>query len=601
MNLVIQKRPNGLQYVSIRESYWDPVRKKYSSRTIENFGRLDLLEKENPNILDDLKRRLESYKTARAEEKQNELKQRVDSALQCSPSGADRYADNPVINIGGCVLRQIWNKLRLQRKLRDLQATAGVAFNLPAAAFFLTATRALLPDSKLGQWTQRKRFLCGARDLALNHVYHALDVLVEYRDDLIRYLNKQIESCCGRAVSAVFYDVTTYYFESQDADTLRKFGFSKDNKVNQVQVVMGLLIDENGIPLDYELYPGNTSEFSTMVPVLKKLKQEHGIDKVVIVADRGLNSGANLLEIKKLGMDYVIAFRLRSAGKKIEELIRDQNGWIAWNGSGTAGTAKAAGAEEAGNNNSGINLCDISRYRLSEETRTVRYKDADGTTVSQRITSNLLITYSPRRARKDAADRQRLVNKAQRLAEHPGLIQSEMKRGGKSYLKMDGKIEAASVDMEKIEKAALYDGYYGIVYSASDMTAQEVASVHHGLWQIEESFRITKSQLEARPCYHWKEKRIRGHFLVCYLALVIHRLLEHELEKQNIHLTADEITDALQNAMLQEISVGSGESVYCKSGTEGHFEKIAKAVGLSKLPRIAKPAEVKVALKLKSL
>lgn len=158
----------------------------------------------------------------------------------------------------------------------------------------MVAARSLIPDSKLGQWSRRNTFLYGGSTLKLSHLYRTIDKLEQHRRELIRYINRQIAKHYDRVVTVALYDVTTYWFESQDADTLRNFGFSKDNKINQVQVVMGLLIDQNGIPIDYEFFPGNTSEYGTMIPILRRLKEEYNLRRVIVTADRGLNSGPNL-------------------------------------------------------------------------------------------------------------------------------------------------------------------------------------------------------------------------------------------------------------------------------------------------------------------
>lgn len=575
MNLVIQK-VRGVDYVYLRESFWDPVRKKYSSRNVKSFGRLDLLEKDNPQILEQLRQRVKQDHARSEEQKKLLIKQRVEQFKKQDSTGG--YKDNLSVCLGQVVYRQIWNNLGLQRKLRQLQEPTKSNFNFAEAIFFLLTARTLMPDSKLGQWQNKNQFLFGAPQLSLNDLYRSLDLLISHKDSLIQYLNGQITKKYKRKISVALYDVTTYYFESQDVDTLRNFGFSKDNKVNQVQVVMGLLIDDNGIPIDYELYPGNTSEFGTMIPLLKKLQAQYKVKRVIVTADRGLNSGANLRAIKELGMEYVIAYRLRNASDSIRKLILSDKGWTHWNSPGNA----------------------ISKFRTATETRTVKYLDENGKEQQDKITSQLLINYSSKRALKDAADRARLIKKAQRLQENPALLQSEMHRGGKSYLKLTSSLEA-EIDVEKIKKAELFDGYYGIVYSDPNLTPDEVIRIHHSLWKIEQSFRISKSLMDARPCFHWKENRIRAHFLICFMALVLHRLLEYELYQAHIELSAERIIEALRNATLLKVDLPKGESLYCKSFTNGDFETIAKVVQLGELETVANKVQVKKALHLKGL
>lgn len=578
MNLVIQKIKDK-QYVSFKESFWDPQKKRYSSRTVKNFGRLDILEKDNPNVLEELKAQAAKAKALAQEKKELILKQRVNELSNEKKSSS--YADNLSVCLGSAVYRQIWNKLELQKKFRQLADGKDIQYNFANAVFFLLTARSILPDSKLSQWLHRNQFLFGASELSLSSLYRALDLLIENKESVLGYLNKQIEKLYNRKVSVALYDVTTYYFESQDVDNLRNFGFSKDNKVNQVQVVMGLLIDEQGIPIDYELYPGNTSEFGTMIPLLKKIQSRYKIDKVIVTADRGLNSGNNLRQIKALNMNYVIAYRLRNAPASIKKLITDKEGW----------TYRQVDGQQ--------DKCDVSKFRITQEKRWVQYEE-NGQKKSQEVISNLLINYSAKRARKDKNDRMRLIAKAQRFVDSPSLLKSELHRGGKSYLKIDNKLDP-SLDSKKIEEAEVFDGYYGIAYSDPDMSAQQVMDIHHSLWQIEQSFRICKSLLDARPCFHWKENRIRAHFFVCYLALTMHRLLERELKKNGVLLSSESIVEALQTAVMQKIDVRPGESIYCKSFTKGVFEKICTTIGLGKLPTIASAQQVKRALHLRTL
>lgn len=579
MNLVIQKR--GLhQYVSLRESYWDPVRRKYTSRTIENFGRLDLLLEKDPNILETLRARAEDSKKSKLADREAALEQKISKLTKAGPS-PQSFDDNPTVMIGPCVFWQLWVKLGMPRRLREIQHEGKTRFYFPAAAFYLTAARILMPDSKLAQWNGRNQFLYGCSGMKLEHFYRTIDLLIAHKNKIVKYLNAQIKKVYDRKVTAALYDVTTYWFESQDSDTLRNFGFSKDCRVNQVQVVMGLVIDQNGIPIDYELYPGNTSEFGTMIPLIKQLKEVYGIRKIVVTADRGLNSGSNLLALKELGLDYVIAFRLRNAGAEIRKLIQDQEGWIS---------------------RSADRLPDVSKYRLATETRRVRQNDPEtGRPVFVNVTSQLLISYSARRARKDRHDRQRLLDKAQRYGNNPGLLKSDLRRGGKSFLKISDDPIDVRLDAEKVRQAELFDGYYGIVYSDKTMPVEKVLGIYHSLWQIEESFRISKSILEARPCFHWAERRIRGHFFICFMALVLHRLLEKEIADSGVHLTADAIVDSLRDARLTEYLSPGGQKFYGKSSTKGDFATIAKIVGLGDLPRCATSAEVRKALRIRNL
>lgn len=583
MNLVIQKRC-GYEYVSFRESFWDKGRQKYTSRTVKNFGRLDVLRAQNPNILEELRQQAKESSESAASAKTELLKQRI-SAVENKSANPDAYGDNEIAMMGACVYKQIWDKLHMPRKLRDIQNAEKFEFDFPGIIFYLTAARSILPDSKFTQWDKRNRYFLGPKSSRVEHFYKSLDRLIAKKDDIIRYVNRQIAKIYKRKVTVALYDVTTYAFESQVQDSLRNYGFSKDCKINNVQVVMGLLIDDKGIPIDYELYPGNTSEFGTMVPILQKLKKEYNIEKVVVTADRGLNSNGNLMAIKELGFEYVIAYRLRKAGKDVKEALKEKD--KTW----TSRSSKAANV-------------DVSKYHIMDESRIVRRKNAEGEWEKITLESKLLLNYSDKRKRKDAHDRDRSIQKANRYVENPALLKSDMKKGGKSLLKFEGGDELKpTLDKEKIEEAAAFDGFYGIIYSDPNMSAEDVLKTHHSLWQIEQSFRISKSLLEARPCFHWTEKRIRAHFLICFLSLIMHRLLEVELKQKGHEISAEAIVEALSQAALLKIDLDGVQTAYCKTDTKGDFETIASAVGLEvdKLPRIASANDVRKALKLKEL
>ena len=258
MNIVRQKI-KGQVYIYLRESYWDPVRKKYTSRNVKSYGRLDKLLEQNPNFLEDLEREVAQY-TEDEEARRNETLRKKATELKIAADQVlDFNQDNPATCLGPYVFKRVWDKLAMPRKLKEIQGDTSINFDLA---------------SKLAQWQRANQLMFNGDKFKLHHLYRSLDTLIANKDKLVTYLNKQITKNYGRVPSVVLYDVTTYFFESQDAGDLRNFGFSKDNKINQVQVVMGLLIDQNGIPIDYELFPGNQNEFGTMLPILEKLQQD---------------------------------------------------------------------------------------------------------------------------------------------------------------------------------------------------------------------------------------------------------------------------------------------------------------------------------------
>lgn len=396
----------------------------------------------------------------------------------------------------------------------------------------------------------------------LHQIYRSLSFFGQQKEALEQHLNKQIAEMVDHDISVCFFDVTTYYFESQQADDLKRFGFSKDNKVNQVQVVMGLLIDSYGIPIGYNLYPGNTNEFGTLEPVLKQLKDQYGIQKLIITADRGLNSKVNLAKIRRLGFDYVLAYKIRTASKEVKSLVLDDSGYRQLSKD-----------------------LKVKATTLSQEVR------LEGQTYE--LTDTFVLTYSKKRAQKDRKDRQRLIEKAITLSQSPAKMKSELKKGGKKYVQLALDNVDLEVDQPKIEDDERFDGYYGIVCSDRTLEASEIIDIYQGLWKIEESFRVSKSNLEARPLFVWTPESIQGHFVICYLALTLQRVLEYQLKLQGLTLSTERIQKAINSAVVSLIEQKTGSDYYIKNEPNSDFKAILSALKLAELPMVGRVTQIK--------
>ncbi len=359
----------------------------------------------------------------------------------------------------------------------------------------------------------------------------------------------------GQTVDVVFYDVTTFAFQSFQVDEIRNFGFSKDCKFNEVQVVMGLLIDNEGMPIGYELFPGNTFDGKTMVASLENIKKKFSINRVVIVADRGLNSKNNLNLIRDAGYGYIVASKIRSMGREIKEQILNNEGYT----------------------DVGEGFC----YKVMEYENVFK----DENKVVHRLEEHLIVSYSEKRALKDKSDRERLINKANKLLAHPASIEELSKRGGKKYLKNEGQKRLSwRLDSERIENDSKFDGYYGIQTSEKNMSAEEIIEAYHTLWRIEDSFRVMKSTLEVRPVFHWNPERIRGHFMMCFLAFMMERKLENliPVEDDIASKSPEKIREALNLMQLAMIETGE-ERIYIKTKNNALGNTIFRALNL-KLP-----------------
>lgn len=548
--MIVQVYTNrGNKYVRVVHSYRDPETNKPKMKVIKNYGNLEKLLKQDKNFLEKLEKEIK--------EKNERLKESTIDKIKKIETNNFEKEGLVRKNYGYLVYEKIWQELGISRWIKDIKTRSKI--EIEEILKQLVFQRLLTPSSKKSAYDHRENYVDFRNDLILEDYYRVLDIIYDEKEKLEKHLNSTLKKKFNRELNVVLYDVTTYYFESVKKDEIKGFGFSKDNKVNQVQVVMGLLIDNNGIPVGYELYPGNTSEFSTLYPVIKDLKEKYKLKKVIVAADRGLNSGKNLLLLKELGLDYVMAYKLKGAKKEIKEKLFED----------------------------GYTIEKEFKYKLIEHVKEIR---VDGKV--EKIQDNLLLGYSEKRAKKDKADRQRLLDKADKLLNNPSMMKQELKKGGKKFIKVTKGNLDIELDVKQIEEAEKMDGFFAIEYSQKELTGREVREIYGSLWKIEDSFRVLKTNLEARPIFVWSEKRIRAHFLICYLALVIERYLEKLLKDNNVNLSTAKIQEAIRNTTLGSVETLMGD-YYIKDAESKEYLDIINSVKMNKIPLVGYVSDIK--------
>lgn len=525
------------EYVQLVSAYRENGVIKH--KVLLNLGRLDQIEN-NPSI----------QRLALRLQELSRVKNRVDLAS---------FSEVQIVNWGYLVYQKIWKQFGLDNLLGRIKESGKTQFNLNDTCFLMTIQHLLEPRSKLGTYNHQKRYV-NLSPVELHHLYRSLDLLCDRKEELEEEMFHKNRNLFNMNIDVVFYDVTTFSFESVRADSLRDFGFSKDGKFKEVQVVLGLLIDCEGRPIGYELFPGNTFDAKTMEAVLKKLEKRFGLRKVIIVADRGINSKLNLKSIADKEYGYIFASRLKNMPEAIQEQVLTSDGYTELNDEGF-------------------------RYKVLDYTHKVR---AEGKTCTLR--EKLVITYSPARAKKDQADRERLIAKAKSLLEDKSKIKASQKRGGKKYLAEVGCEDLDWIlDEKAIARDEMFDGYYGIQTSEQNLAVQDVLEAYHTLWKIEESFRIMKSTLEVRPVFHWTETRIKGHFVICFLAFLLERTLEFKLKKAGESASPEQIREALNSLNFAEVEVENRRFFLKTKGTE-LSNKILRMMQI-KPPKNVTPAE----------
>ena len=533
-------KTNGREYAAIVENIYSKQRHGSSSKTVRTYGDLVKLRCKNPNIDEEI--RLEVARLNSDAEAANQAW--VNRHLQSIDLVRERALKQ--VNYGIAFYRKIWESLKLHtwfdRTKRNSRGT--IKYDLDQAVFLLAAMRILRPMSKSKTFSARDELVFDFTGLTLDDIYHSLDVLADKKKTVISNLNKNLEAIYARVKTIAFYDVTTFYFESFDSDELRARGMSKENKTNEVQVVLGLLVDGEGIPLDYELFRGNTSEMNTIIEVVNNYKTQNNLQRVTVVADRGLNSHLNLKSLTDLNFDYIVAQSVNRLPGSIKEKVFSDDNW-----------------DEV--------------FVSSDFQETFKVKTLDQSS-SPELDNKIIVTWSAKRQAHDLKVLNERFEKCRQLVKRgTGAVNASIKHGVRQFLqiKKGAKIEYSS--NEKLyEKRRRQAGYYALISSHKNTDAMQIYRDLRRLWHIEECFRVMKTNLDARPVYVWTPKKIRGHFLVCYLALVMERLAHYRIEQAGIDLSGEQVIEMLGQAKMTILEQDkSKKTLYLKQGISANTEK----------------------------
>lgn len=346
--------------------------------------------------------------------------------------------------------------------------------------------------------------------LNLTSIYRSMDYLDEKQISFIQ--DKAWEAGTGlfkEKIDVIFYDCTTLYFDTVEEDELRDKGYSKDMKFGQSQVLLALMVTKQGIPVGYRLYSGSTFEGHTLADAIRHVEERHEVNQVIFVADSAMFSDDNLKLIEKhkgKPYKYIVGARIKNQTKKITKQILDKKG----------------------------------------------YREKDGILYKKIMLKNgrrLLVNYSEKRAKKDAHDRERSINKLLKKLKKSKSPESFISNYGyKKYLKIDGSRQV-EINQSKIKKDAQWDGLHGVITNMTG-ASEDIFAHYKGLWQVEESFRITKHDLQTRPIFHWTPQRIRAHIAICFMALVCVRHLTYRVALQYQPLSPKVIRNELVHTQM---------------------------------------------------
>jgi transposase len=344
----------------------------------------------------------------------------------------------------------------------------------------LVVTRLINPGSKLKVIEYLKRYR--NIDIDIMKIYRFMDKFhLKYKDKIEQIAFNYTKKVLGE-VTVVFYDVTTLYFENEDEDDLRRIGFSKDGKFQSPQIMLGLLVGEQGYPIGYDIYEGNTYEGNTFIPILQKFEQKFNLQKPIVIADSGLLSNSNIEQLKLNGYEYILGARIKNEKHITKEKILALN--------------------------------------LNEENSVSSIKKGDDT---------LVLSYTSKRAKKDRHNREKGLKRLEKRVKSGKLTKEQINsRGYNKYLHLKNEIEV-QIDYDKFNSDTLWDGLKGYITNTT-LSALEVIENYSNLWHIEKAFRISKTDLKIRPIYHYRKKRIEAHISISFISYAIYKELERLLQ-----------------------------------------------------------------------
>lgn len=511
MRLQISKSKNASSLYVTKSIYVNGVS---TSKVVEKLGTYDEL-KEKLNGEDPI----EWAKAYVSELTRKEKEEKREVMVRYSPAKQIAKDEQKTFNGGYLFLQQIYHQLGLSKISKVISEKYKFTYNLDSVLSRLVYSRIIFPASKLATCEQSKLFM-EQPEFELQHLYRSLEVLAKESDYIQSELYKNSLKICDRNKGILYYDCTNYFFETEQEDGLRQYGVSKEHRPNPI-VQMGLFMDGDGFPLAFCINKGNTNEQVTLKPLEKKIISDFGLSRFVVCTDAGLASVAN----RKFNDIQDRAFITTQSIKKLKASLRewalDPTGW------------KMSGSDvlyDLTELNEDSNL-DLTFYKE----RWIKEKDLE---------QKLIVTFSTKYQKYQQSIRNRQIERAQKLIDtNPGKLKkcnsNDYKRFiSKSHCTENGEVaenESYSIDTDLIAGEAAYDGFYAVCTNLDD-DASAIIKVNQRRWEIEESFRIMKSEFKARPVYLQRDDRIEAHFTTCFISLMIYRILEKKLgEKYTCH------------------------------------------------------------------
>lgn len=539
MRLQVIESKNAASLYVVKSIYENGKR---TSKVVEKLGTYahlqDILNGEDP---------IEWGKKYVDELNKKEKEQKREILVKYSPTKQIEKNKKISFNGGYLFLQQIYHSLGLHKICKEISERHKFIFNLDSILSRLIYGRIIFPASKLATNELAKNFI-EQPDFDIQHIYRALEVIAKESDFIQSELYNNSLKVCNRKKGILYYDCTNYFFEIEQEDGLKQYGVSKEHRPNPI-VQMGLFMDSDGIPLAFSINKGNTNEQVTLKPLEEKIISDFKFAKFVVCTDAGLASSTNRKFNNTNNRSFITTQSVKKLKKHLKKWALDPNDW------------------SFGSSDKTFNINELDN---DKDTNKIFYKQRwikeDG------LEQKLIVTFSLKYKNYQASIRNRQVERAQNtIDKNPTKIKKCNANDYKRFIKKnhctaDGEVadkEILSIDTSLIEQESAYDGFYAVCTNLED-DASAIIKVNQKRWEIEECFRIMKTEFKARPVYLQRDDRIEAHFTTCFISLMIYRLLEKKLEEK---FTCNEVISGLRNMNFQEIK-GEG---YVPSYTRTDF------------------------------
>jgi transposase len=517
--------PNGIkyEYLYLVENY----RKngKVVQRTVASFGQTNdpILKKRVNNYIEALQGKHSDYEN-------------LDIDTHIEPQGAKTFGPLPVF-------RRLWGETGIEKVLNKTFLSHETFFDIGGSIFNMTLSRLIDPCSKRGM-LEFQNNIYDLQNFDLHQYYRAMDYLMDHKEKIEKNIFSQMVALTKTKLDMAFFDTTTIIYFGEDpkekSELLAK-GFSKDHRGDLNQVVVGVIMNKDGIPLAHEVFAGNTNDVTCFKEIIESLISKYGIKRVILVGDRGMISMKNLKLLEEKKLEYILGFRMRTIAKDSRKEVLEK-----------------------------VNIKNLRKLGGLQSKET-KYRD-----------KRLIVYYDSERAMQDKEHRDEVVKELKEKTKNGTIYSIISNQNYKRYLNIEGK--KPKLSLKKIELDELYDGVF-VITSNTKLSANQIVNSYRDLWHVEQGFRWLKSELEMGPIYHWRDKRIRAHIMICFLSLILKVVLNKKLKKHNKDISYPESIASLKRLQVVNMKI-KGRLVHMTTKVESKAKLVFKAINMREPQKI---------------